>query len=133
MQHLQKTKETKQADTKVEQVQAVAKPEQKKLKYPNAWLFGGAVGFTIQAGMRQFTMEPLAARPFAYLRFIIITGAVFGYMDWSRRCMLEYVLEKEDKLRYFTTIQAMNMHMRVGDEDETSNLTEYLAGTTTRL
>jgi len=83
--------------------------------------------------MRQYTMEPLAARPFAYIKMAVTAGAMMWYWDYWRRCALEQVMEREDRVRYYQTMQAMNFHMRVGDEDDISNLTEYLAGATTRI
>ena len=49
-------------------------------------------------------MEPLAARPLAYVRFALVAGMTMSYMDWWRRCTLESVMESEDKLKYYTTI-----------------------------
>ena len=109
-----------------------APEEQPRLKYPNSWLFGAATGISVQAASRQYLMEPLAARPLSYLKFAFWGGMMMGYWDYWRRTALEHILEREDKLRYYHTIQAMNAHMRIGDEDETTNLTEYLAGATTR-
>ena len=107
--------------------------EQAAPKYPNSFLFGASVGVTIQATMRQYTHEPLAARPLSYLRFALLAGGMIWYWDYRRRCALENVLQREERFRYFQTVQSLNMHMRVGDEDATGNLTEYLAGSTTRI
>ena len=107
--------------------------ERPRLRYPNSFLFGAACGFAVQGGMRQFTMEPLAARPLAYVKFALVAGSMMWYWDYWRRAALEHILEREDKLKYYTTVQAMNHNMRIGDEDQISNLTEYLAGSSTRV
>ena len=91
------------------------------------------VGVVVQATMRPHTMEPLSARPFAYLRTGLTFGVIISYWDYFRRTMLEHVLEREEKLRYYKTLQAVNQNLRIGDEDDLSNLTEYLAGSTTRV
>ena len=103
-----------------------------KLKYPNSFLFGFACGGTVQATSRYFLMESLSARPLAYIKTGLCFGAVIFYWDYFRRNALERVMEREDQLRYYQTMQSINHNMRVGDEDEISNLTEYLAGSTTR-
>ena len=77
-------------------------------------------------------MEPLAARPLQYLKMGVIFGASLWYWDYWRRIMMENVMEGEDKYRYWQQMQGINFTLRVGDEDEISNLTEYLASTTTR-
>ena len=77
-------------------------------------------------------MESLSARPLAYIKTGLCFGFVVFYWDYFRRNALEKVMESEDRLRYYQTMQAINHNMRVGDEDEISNLTEYLAGSTTR-
>ena len=81
---------------------------------------------------RRFVSEPLAARPLQYVKAGLAVGSVIWYWDYWRRVALESVLEREDKLKYFQTMQAMNANLRVGDEEEISNLTEYLASSTTR-
>ena len=103
------------------------------MKYPNSFAFGAACGFTVQAFTRQYTCEPLAARPLSYLRLAVIGGTAMWYWDYWRRCALEHVLEREDRVKYYTTTQALNFNLRVGDEDSMSNLTEYLAGSSTRV
>ena len=90
------------------------------------------VGISVQAFMRPHTMEPLSARPLSYLKMGLTFGLMMSYWDYFRRTMLEHVLEREDKLRYYKTLQAVNHNLRIGDEDDLSNLTEYLAGSTTR-
>ena len=109
------------------QVQAPAK------KYPSSFLFGFVTGCCVQAGMRPYTMEPFSARPLSYLKIGLAFGVTMWYWDYFRRVALEHVLEREDKFRYHRTVQAMNHHMRIGDEDEMTNLTEYLAGSSTRV
>ena len=105
---------------------------QPRLKYPNSFLFGASVGVAVQAACRQFLMEPLSARPLSYVRFAVTGGVAMFYWDYWRRTAMEHIFEREDKNRYYQTMQAINFNMRVGDEDEVTNLTEYLAGATTR-
>ena len=112
--------------------QNYVKPEP-KLRYPSSFLFGMACGFTTQMWMRMYTLEPLAARPLHYVRAALLAGITLWYWDYWRRCAMEHVLEREDRLKYYQTVQSMNHHMRIGDEDSISNLTEYLAGATTRV
>ena len=63
-----------------------------RLKYPNSFLFGAAVGVAVQGGMRQYTWEPMSARPLAYLKMALISGAMMWYWDYWRRAALEHVL-----------------------------------------
>jgi|TARA_B110000285_G_C14809801_1_gene461434 hypothetical protein len=79
------------------------------------------------------TLEPLSARPFAYLRGALIVGSGLSYYDWWRRCALEQVMVAEERQQYYKTLKAINRNVRFGEEDEIGNLTEYLAGTTTRV
>jgi len=83
--------------------------------------------------VRYGTLEPLSARPFAYLRSAFVLGGVLSYYDWWRRCALEQVLVAEERAQYYKTLKAINRNVRFGEEDEIGNLTEYLAGTTTRV
>ena len=101
-------------------------------KYPNSFLFGMASGFTASAYARHYMGEPLCARPLTYLKAMFTFGAIMWHWDYFRRNMLEQVMEGEDRMKYYTTMQAINHNLRVGDEDEITNLTEYLAGSTTR-
>ena len=101
-------------------------------KYPNSFLFGVASGFTASAWARYYQGEPVSARPLTYLKTMIGFGVIMWQWDYFRRNALENVLEGEDKMKYYTTMQAINHNLRVGDEDEITNLTEYLAGSTTR-
>jgi hypothetical protein len=39
----------------------------------------------------------------------------------------------EERQQYYKTLKAINRNVRFGEEDEIGNLTEYLAGTTTRV
>ena len=91
-----------------------------------------ACGFSISAYQRHYIGEPLCARPLHYAKTMAIFGAIMWNWDYVRRNMLEQVLEGEDKMKYYTTMEAINHNLRVGDEDEITNLTEYLAGSTTR-
>lgn len=76
--------------------------------------------------------EPLAARPFSYLRMGLFFGVALSWWDYTRRCMIEQVMYQEEQKRYYTTLKAINYSVRYGEEDEIENLTEYLSGTTTR-
>ena len=107
--------------------------EQPRLKYPNSFLFGMASGFSIQYALRRYTVEPLAARPLSYIKFALMGGVMMWYWDYWRRVAMENVLESEDRYRYYQQMQSLNHHMRVGDENEINNLTEYLASSTTRM
>ena len=77
-------------------------------------------------------MEPLCARPFSYLRLGLFFGVAFHYWDYCRRVALEDVMRSEQRAKYFKTVKAMNTSVRFGEEDEISNLTDYLAGSTLR-
>ena len=46
---------------------------------------------------------------------------------------MEEVMTKEEKLRYWKTVTAMNKGIRVGEEEDIKNLTHYLATSSTRL
>ena len=89
-------------------------------------------GFSVSAVSRYYIGEPLCARPLHYAKTMAIFGGMIWYWDYFRRNMLENVLEGEEKMRYYTTMEAINHNLRAGDEDEITNLTEYLAGSTTR-
>ena len=102
-------------------------------RYPNAFAFGCVSGFTLQMFTRFGTLEPLSARPFAYLRMALFFGVTISYYDWWRRCALQEVMIAEDRQQYYRTMKAINRNVRFGEEDEIGNLTEYLAGTTTRV
>ena len=78
------------------------------------------------------TKEPLAARPWSYLTVGLVFGGAYSYWDWWRRTATEEIMYGEDSLRYHNTIKGIN-NVRVGEEDETQNLVEYLTGTTTRV
>ena len=45
---------------------------------------------------------------------------------------MEDVMRAEERAKYYKTVKAMNTSIRYGEEDEISNLTEYLAGSTVR-
>ena len=77
-------------------------------------------------------MEPLCARPFSYLRLGLFFGVSFHYWDYCRRVALEDVMRSEQRAKYFKTVKGMNTSVRFGEEDEISNLTDYLAGSTLR-
>ena len=101
-------------------------------KYPNSFLFGMSIGFTASAYTRYYQGEPLSARPLTYLKAMLGFGLFTWHWDYFRRNALENVLEGEQRMKYYTTMEAINHNLRVGDEDEITNLTEYLAGSTTR-
>jgi|NorSeaMetagenome_1021524.scaffolds.fasta_scaffold93204_1 hypothetical protein len=102
-------------------------------KYPNAFLFGFVSGGCLEMFIRFGTLEPMSARPFAYLRGAFTFGVCLSYYDWWRRCALEEVMIAEERQQYFKTLKAINKNVRYGEEDEIGNLTEYLAGSTTRV
>ena len=101
-------------------------------KYPNAFRYGAAFGVFVQLTTRTATKEPLAVRPFSYLTLALTMGVAHSYFDWWRRTATEEILYKESEINYHNTVKAMN-NVRVGEETETTNLVEYLKGTTTRL
>ena len=81
---------------------------------------------------RVATKEPMAARPFSYLTVGLAWGLGMSYYDWWRRCAIDEIMVVEKERNYHAIIRGMN-NVRVGEEDETQNLVEYLTGTTTRL
>ena len=101
-------------------------------RYPSAFRFGVAFGTFIQLSTRVATKEPLSARPFSYLTVGLFFGVAHSYWDWWRRTATEEILYNESQTNYHSMVRAMN-NVRVGEEDETQNLVEYLTGTTTRL
>ncbi|MFO0003980.1 MAG: hypothetical protein ACK559_22895, partial [bacterium] len=101
-------------------------------KYPNAFLFGCVTGGVLQLFTRAATVEPLCARPFSYLRVGLFFGCVISYYDYFRRYSLQEVLYAEEKQRYYSMTKAINGAVRYGEEDDIQNLTEYMAGYTTR-
>ena len=105
---------------------------EKKPTYPNSFLFGCVAGGTLQAFTRFGTIEPLSARPFAYLKTALLFGSVISYYDWWRRCAMEQVMEGEDRRDYHRLVRSVNKNVRYGEEDEKGNLTDYLAGATLR-
>lgn len=102
-------------------------------KYPNAFLFGSTAGVVIQLMSHQAMGEPLAARPFSYVRLGLFFGVAISYWDYFRRQMLEDALKGEQRARYHFQLRAINQTVRHGEEDEIQNLTDYLATTTTRV
>ena len=90
-------------------------------------------GATLQLVLRGGTMEPLSARPFSYLRLGLAFGVIASWYDYSRRVAMEDVMRAEQRQQYHRRVKAMNANVRFGEEDEITNLTEYLAGKTTRL
>jgi len=101
-------------------------------KYPSAFLFGGVAGMTLNLASRFGTFEPLSARPFSYLKLGLMFSAGFGYYDYWRRCAMQEVMVREQESRYYRDIKSLNNAVRYGEEDEISNLTDYLAGHTLR-
>ena len=82
--------------------------------------------------VRQGTVEPLSARPFAYLRTGLAMGLMIGYWDYWRRTALEEVMYAEEKNFYHLKVKAINNTVRHGEEDDVQNLTEYMSGYTLR-
>jgi hypothetical protein len=107
--------------------------EQKQLTYPCAFTFGFTSGVVLNMFTRFGTMEPLCARPFSYLRTGITFMAIIGYYDWWRRQAMQEVMTAEDKTQYYKQMKAMNSSIRYGEENDIVNLTDYLAGHTTRV
>ena len=101
-------------------------------KYPSGFRYGCAFGVFVQICTRVATKEPMAARPFSYLTVALGYGAFMSYYDWWRRCAIDEIMVVEKERNYHNTIKGMN-NVRVGEEDETQNLVEYLTGTTSRL
>lgn len=77
--------------------------------------------------------EPLSARPFAYLRMAFFMGCGISYWDYARRLLMEQNFYAEERIRYFSQTKAINASVRHGEEDEIQNLTEYLAGYSSRV
>ena len=82
--------------------------KQQKPHYPNAFLFGCVAGATLQKTTRRLMWEPLAYRPFSYIRVGLFFGCALSLWDYQRRRILEQVLEAEEKVRYFQTVKAIN-------------------------
>ena len=101
-------------------------------KYPAAFRYGFAMGVFIQICTRAGTKEPMSARPFSYLTLGIIGGSFLSWYDYWRRISMEELLYSQQKIDYHMMVTAMN-NVRVGEEEETQNLVDYLKGTTTRL
>ena len=101
------------------------------IKYPNAFLYGAAVGTFFNIILRKQIWEPLSARPFSYLTYGFGFGLFFKYFDYHRRLAVEQVLISEDQARYYNLVKAVNSS-RVGEEDEMGNLVDYLSNQTVR-
>ena len=101
-------------------------------KYPNAFRYGFVVGVFLQTSVRVATKEPLSARPFSYLTLGLGWGAFSSFYDYWKRISMEEMLYAQSESNYHNMVAAMN-NVRVGEEEETQNLVEYLTGTTTRL
>ena len=69
--------------------------EQPKLKYPSPFLFGLVTGSTLVALTRTATMEPLCARPFAYMRVGLFFAFTLSWWDHTRRVAMEDVMRAE--------------------------------------
>ena len=74
----------------------------------------------------------MATRPFSYLTVGLFFGVAFSHWDWWRRRAVEEIMYSEDEINKHNMLRGMN-NVRVGEEDEISNLVEYMTGTTTRL
>ena len=105
---------------------------QRKHKYPHAFSYGFFFGITFQIMTRKATKEPLSARPISYLTTGLVMGAFHSYWDWWRRVATEEVLYSENETNFHNMMRSAN-NVRVGEEEDTQNLVEYLKGTTTRL
>ena len=101
-------------------------------KYPSAFRYGFAMGIFIQLSSRIGTREPLAARPFSYLTLGMGVGLFMTWYDHWKRISLEEVLYAQDAHQYHCMVAGMN-NVRIGEEEETLNMVEYLSGTTTKL
>ena len=99
--------------------------------YPNAFRFGCVAGVVMNLAGRPLNHEPLAARPFSYVRTALFFGMAFSFYDYWRRNALEDCLYSEEKQRYFMMVKGMN-NLRYGEENDLTNLTEYLGRATTR-
>ena len=81
---------------------------------------------------RGATSEPLCVRPFSYLRVGLFFGLTISYYDYWRRTAMQEVLYAEEQHRYYSLVKAINSSVRYGEEDEVANMTEYLAGYTSK-
>lgn len=81
---------------------------------------------------RAATCEPLSARPFSYIRVGLFFGVGISYWDYWRRTVMQQVLYAEDQQRYHNMVKGLNGSVRYGEEDEIQNLTDYLAGYTSK-
>ncbi len=104
-------------------------------------LFGFAAGVLLNVCTRAATYEPLAARPWSYLATGTFLGFSIWYYDYWRRRAIEEILYAEERRRYnrkskFTLtcleqLKAIN-RVRIGEENEVTNLIEYLTNSTVR-
>jgi hypothetical protein len=99
--------------------------------YPNSFLYGTTAGIVLNIISRIGTHEPLSARPFSYISTGLVLGFSIWYYDyWRRRAMEEVMIGEESRKRQYT-LKALN-HVRVGEEEEITNLMEYLTSSTVR-
>ena len=110
---------------------SIAAEENRKVKYPNSFVFGFASGILLQICTRAATYEPLSARPFSYITVGLVLGSGMWYYDYWRRRAMDEVMYAEQRRNYHYTVKAMN-RVRHGEEEEIVNLVEYLATTTVR-
>ena len=101
-------------------------------KYPSGFRYGCAFGVFIQMCTRVATKEPMAARPFSYFTLALAFGTGCSYFDWWRRCAIDEIMYTEKERNYHNMVKGLN-NVRVGEEDETANLIEYITGTTSRV
>lgn len=99
--------------------------------YPNSFLFGVFCGVFLNMGARMGSYEPLHARPFSYITTGLVLGFGMYYYDYWRRKAIEEVMVAEERFRYHRTLKALNQ-VRAGEEDEITNLIEYLSNSTVR-
>jgi len=77
-----------------------AAASERRVRYPNSIMFGFTSGVLLQLLTRGASHEPLAARPFSYLKTGISLAVVVGYWDYWRRYAIEDVLESERRRQY---------------------------------
>ena len=100
-------------------------------RYPNSFLFGFTGGVFLQMVTRMGSHEPLAARPFSYLTTGLVLAVGVWYYDYWRRRAMEDIMIAEQQRRYHMTLKALHM-VRAGEEEEITNLVEYLKNSTSR-
>eukprot|EP00355_Strombidium_rassoulzadegani_P005962 CAMPEP_0168615810 /NCGR_PEP_ID=MMETSP0449_2-20121227/4697_1 /TAXON_ID=1082188 /ORGANISM="Strombidium rassoulzadegani, Strain ras09" /LENGTH=92 /DNA_ID=CAMNT_0008656563 /DNA_START=75 /DNA_END=353 /DNA_ORIENTATION=+ len=90
-------------------------------------VFGVALEFTSRVASK----EAFSARPISYATKAIYMGMFFSWFDWWKRRTVQEILYAEDENQIFGKNLAMD-NLRVGDEEESQNLVDFLASTTVR-